>query len=107
SVVPHLLAALAALRWPRDRFEALILIEEDDGATGAALAAVTLPVGVRVAVVGAGQPRTKPRACNHGLALASGDLVVVFDAEDRPEPDQLLRAAAVFQALPDHVVCLQ
>jgi hypothetical protein len=107
AVVPHLLAALSALRWPRDRLEALLLVEEDDVATRAALAAAALPAGVRVEVVPDGRPRTKPRACNHGLALATGELLVVFDAEDRPEPDQLLRAAAAFRALPERIACLQ
>jgi cellulose synthase/poly-beta-1,6-N-acetylglucosamine synthase-like glycosyltransferase len=105
AVVPHLLTALAALRWPRDRFEALLLVEEDDAETRAALA--SLPDGVRMVMVPDGRPRTKPRACNHGLALATGELLVVFDAEDRPEPDQLLRAAAAFRALPTATACLQ
>ena len=46
AVVPHLLAALADLRWPRDRLEVLLLVEEDDAATRAALAnpgTITLP----------------------------------------------------------------
>jgi len=107
AVVPHLLAALTDLRWPRDRLEVLLLVEEEDAATRAALAAAALPTGVRVEVVPDGRPRTKPRACNHGLALATGELLVVFDAEDRPEPDQLLRAAAAFRILPDRVACLQ
>ena len=107
AVVPHLLAALADLRWPRDRLEVLLLVEEEDATTRAALAVAALPAGVRIEVVPDGRPRTKPRACNHGLALASGELLVVYDAEDRPEPDQLLRAAAAFRALPGRVACLQ
>ena len=33
-------------------------------------------------------PRTKPKALTFALPFARGDYVVVFDAEDRPEPDQ-------------------
>src|SRR6201999_2036546 len=34
-------------------------------------------------------------------------LVTIFDAEDRPEPLQLRRAAVAFAQLPEKVVCLQ
>jgi len=36
--------------------------------------------------------RTKPKALNYALPLARGEFVVIYDAEDRPEPDQLRRA---------------
>jgi len=52
-------------------------------------------------------PQTKPRACNVGLALATGDLCVIYDAEDRPDPDQLRRAVAAFADAPRWVVCVQ
>jgi hypothetical protein len=107
GVVDGLLAALAALRYPRDRFQALILLEADDAETATAFASRTLPAGVAVVTVPPGTPRTKPRACNVGLEHVTGELVVVYDAEDRPNPDQLLRAAAAFRRLPAHVVCLQ
>jgi cellulose synthase/poly-beta-1,6-N-acetylglucosamine synthase-like glycosyltransferase len=48
-------------------------------------------------VVPDGQPRTKPRACNYGLAFARGQYVVIYDAEDRPAPDQLRKAMAAFE----------
>ena len=32
------------------------------------------------------QPRTKPKALNYALQFATGDLAVIYDAEDRPEP---------------------
>ena len=36
-------------------------------------------------------PRTKPKACNYGLAFATGDIVTIYDAEDAPDPLQLRR----------------
>jgi glycosyltransferase XagB len=39
--------------------------------------------------------------------LASGELLVIFDAEDRPEPDQLRRAAEVFAAQGPDLACVQ
>jgi hypothetical protein len=54
-----------------------------------------------------GFPRTKPRALNHALTEARGDLVVVYDAEDRPDPGQLLEAARAFAAGSPRLICLQ
>lgn len=50
---------------------------------------------------------TKPRACNYGLLRAKGELVVIYDAEDKPNPDQLRKAAIVFLRSGKDVVCLQ
>jgi len=107
AVIAHLLQALGALRYPRHRLRVRLLVEEDDAATRGALAGRALPASVAVVVVPPGLPRTKPRACNHALADLPDGLAVVFDAEDRPDPDQLLRAAAAFRRLPDSVACLQ
>jgi cellulose synthase/poly-beta-1,6-N-acetylglucosamine synthase-like glycosyltransferase len=53
------------------------------------------------------EPRTKPKACNYGLYFATGDVVTIYDAEDRPEPLQLRRVVAAFGRLPDNVACVQ
>lgn len=50
---------------------------------------------------------TKPRACNYGLLRAIGEYCVIFDAEDDPEPDQLKKAAIIFQRTGADLVCLQ
>lgn len=71
SVLPALRQALDALDYPRDRLDALILVEEDDAETRAAAEAVATD-WLRVLVVPPGEPRTKPRACNAGLAAARG-----------------------------------
>jgi cellulose synthase/poly-beta-1,6-N-acetylglucosamine synthase-like glycosyltransferase len=42
-----------------------------------------------------------------GLRYARGELVTVFDAEDKPEPDQLKKAVWAFQRLDPSVACLQ
>nr|MBA3708537.1 glycosyltransferase [Planctomycetota bacterium] len=107
EVVPALIAALTALDYPHDRLDIQILLEPDDQATLDALAAQALPSWMRVTLAPTGAPRTKPRACNEGLARATGDLLVVYDAEDRPEPDQLRKAVAAYRDLPASTVCLQ
>src|SRR5690606_16786757 len=52
-------------------------------------------------------PRTKPKALNYALQLARGDYVVVYDAEDAPEPDQLRQAISRFRKAPARLACLQ
>lgn len=99
AVMPDLVAAIARLDYPAHLLEVMLLLEEADTATIAA-ARAHAPAGWRTIVVPPGSPQTKPRACNVGLALARGDVVVVFDGEDRPDPDQPRRAAAALAADP-------
>ena len=107
AVVPSLVRSLDALDYPRDRLDVLFLTETDDVTTRQALENCHLKPHLQVVVVPAGSPRTKPRALCYGLAQSRGDYVVVFDAEDRPEPDQLLKAAAAFASSGRDLGCLQ
>lgn len=107
EVLAQLLASIARLEYPADRLEVLLLLEEDDEETLAAAGAGPSPAYLRVVRVPYSEPRTKPKACNIGLGLARGDLITIFDAEDRPEPLQLRRAALAFRRLPATVACLQ
>jgi hypothetical protein len=106
-IVPRLLAALDRLDYPRDRLDVKLVTEEADRDTHDALARHVLPPWITVVRVPAGGPATKPKALNVGLATARGEYVVVYDAEDVPARDQLLRAVARFARLPPHVICLQ
>jgi len=107
ETLPHLVAALGAMDYPADKKDVQLLLEADDTATCEAAAALALPPGFRVTVVPPSFPRTKPKACNIGLELARGEFLVIYDAEDRPEPDQLKKAVAAFRRMPEKVVCLQ
>lgn len=100
AVVPDLIAALGAIDYPRDRLEVLLILEATDLPTRRAVAAQALPSHMTVVVVPEGSPRTKPRALNYALGHATGELIVVYDAEDVPEPDQLRRAARLLAANP-------
>lgn len=72
-----------------------------------ALRHAALDPHMQVLVVPEGEPRTKPRATQYALQFAQGDYVVVYDAEDAPEPDQLRRALAALRAGGKHMGCLQ
>ncbi len=107
EVLGDLVHALAAIDYPRAKLEVLLLIEAVDLEMQAALLHMSLPPHFRVVVVPDCQPRTKPKALNYALDLAGGDLVVVYDAEDRPQPSQLRHAAEVFARAPQDVGCVQ
>ncbi len=107
GMVPFLIRRLGALDYPTAKLEILILVEADDTATRAALAAAPKPPWMRAVAVPPGLPRTKPRALNVGLALAKGTLITVYDAEDMPHPGQLREAAARYAAAPPQLACLQ
>lgn len=106
GMVPDLLGRLAALDYPAAKLQILLLLERDDGATRRAVRRHAAAARFEVITVAPGGPRTKPKALTFALPFARGDLVVVFDAEDRPEPDQLRKAAAAFRERPD-LGCVQ
>ncbi|HXD46212.1 MAG TPA: glycosyltransferase [Pseudolabrys sp.] len=102
-----LLRAIEQFDYPREKLDVLLAVEADDGETRAAIHAYAGPLPVRVIVVPDGAPRTKPRALNAALAFARGHYTVIYDAEDRPEPDQLRRAVEAFAADDDGLTCVQ
>lgn len=97
NVVAEVIEHIGALDYPTSKLDVLVLLEEDDPQTLAAAKAAAPPEYVRILVVPRGSPQTKPRACNYGLAFARGRYTVIFDAEDRPDPDQLRVAVAAFR----------
>lgn len=104
--VPGLLASLDAMDYPADKLDIKLLVEAGDGATRSAILAVNPDHRVHLVVVPPSTPQTKPKACNYGLAFATGRYITIFDAEDCPEPGQLRRAASLFHHYPQ-VSCLQ
>lgn len=106
-ILPDLLARLEKLEYPPDRVEFLLALEEGDIETLAAARAYTGPLRLDVLATPAGTPQTKPRALNYALRHARGELVGVYDAEDRPDPGQLLAAAAAFEAGGPDLACVQ
>jgi cellulose synthase/poly-beta-1,6-N-acetylglucosamine synthase-like glycosyltransferase len=105
--VKGLVKALRTLDYPAEKLDIKFVIEIDDDETPAALAGLGLGSSFEIIVAPAVGPRTKPKALNAALPLARGSLTVIYDAEDRPEPDQLRRALDVFWAGNDKLACVQ
>lgn len=107
EVAAKVVRAVNSLDYPQEKLDVKLLLEEDDRETVTLCQNLDLPACVSIIVVPHSLPKTKPKACNHGLAVARGEYLVIFDAEDRPDADQLRKAVAAFREQPDNVVCLQ
>ena len=107
SIAAQFVAALKGIDYPAAKLDIKLLLEAEDLETAAALRKAGLAPNMEIVVAPSGAPRTKPRALNVGLPLARGKLLAIYDAEDRPEPDQLRVAAAVFARAGPRVACLQ
>ena len=107
AVAPDLVAALQRLDYPPHLLDVKLILEADDEATIAAIAALDLPDFCALVIVPTAAPRTKPKALNYALAFAHGDIVTVFDAEDRPHPSQPKAAIAAFAAGGAGLACVQ
>jgi cellulose synthase/poly-beta-1,6-N-acetylglucosamine synthase-like glycosyltransferase len=107
EVLPILAHALRSLDYPLGKLDIKIVLEEKDEETIAAARALGLEGVFEIVIVPASQPQTKPKACNYALQFARGEYLVIFDAEDKPEPDQLRKVVAAFRRSPPNTACIQ
>lgn len=126
SVLPHVMENIYKMDYPKNKLDVKILLEENDEETIDAARRLGLfgepekKLGdltqaqyteflkiFDAVVVPEGEVRTKPRACNYGLLRSKGEYVVIYDAEDDPEPDQVKKAVVAFNRTGQDCVCLQ
>lgn len=130
NMLRHLVTRISKLEYPRNRLHVLLLIEADDEETLTAARAIGLRFDsdpesapgsgpapwapqlshVTVVVIPPGGPKTKPNAMNVAMRKVTAlgcVFLTIFDAEDRPEPDQLLKAVGTFRLAPPELACLQ
>jgi len=96
-VVGRLLKALLKLNYPQQKME-IIIVEDGSVDKTAGICrkhARQYPECIRF--VHQAKSNGKPSALNCALRHARGEIVVVFDADNVPEPDALLRAAEYFE----------
>lgn len=105
--VAGLLKALRTIDYPKHKLDIKLVVEADDVETIKAVKEARPESYFEVIYVPPSLPRTKPKACNYALRFARGTYLTIYDAEDRPEPDQLKKAVALFRASPPDVICLQ
>jgi glycosyltransferase XagB len=107
NIVAQLVANLGKIDYPVDKLEVLVLIEEEDTLTRDAFLGANPPPHFQIVTIPKGTPQTKPRACNVGLYFATGEYLVIYDAEDTPDADQLKKAMLAFRRGGDKTVCIQ
>jgi len=107
KVASRLLDALSAMDYPCALLDIKLVLEEDDEITRAAIAQAPLPTTIDVITVPTDTLRTKPRAMNYALPLCEGEIVGVYDAEDRPDPGQIRAVVEALQTAPPEVACVQ
>ena len=95
------------MRHPPEKLDIKFIVEPDDVETSVVLARLKLRTPFEIITAPWAGPRTKPKALNAALPFALGTFIVVYDAEDRPEPDQLQRSVEAFQTEFDNIACVQ
>ncbi len=126
KILSQILENMYSLNYPKSKLDIKILLEESDketiheakllGLFGSPKKMVECIPRKKYAeflnlfdpvVIPSAKVTTKPRACNYGLLRARGEFVVIYDAEDKPDADQLRKAANIFLRSSEDVVCLQ
>ncbi len=107
NVVGQITGALRKLDYPKRKLDVKLLLEADDAGTMEAVRKERLPAYFEKVVVPVSHPRTKPKALNAGLSRVRGKYLVLYDAEDMPERDQLKKVHLAFSNQPGNVACVQ
>ncbi|MCS7225404.1 MAG: glycosyltransferase [Gloeomargarita sp. SKYB31] len=107
AIVSMLIKGLGRLDYPKEKLDVLLLLEENDRVTIEAAKAAHPPHYIRFIYIPDSKPKTKPKACNYGLAFAQGRYITIYDAEDLPDPDQLKKAIIAFRKGPPNMICVQ
>jgi cellulose synthase/poly-beta-1,6-N-acetylglucosamine synthase-like glycosyltransferase len=106
ALVPLLWRAMSALDYPAEKLSVMFVVEESSTDTIAAVETILDDPRFELIRIPDAAPHTKPKALNYALPLARGEHLVVFDAEDIPDPGQLRLAASQFAADPG-LDCIQ
>lgn len=102
ETINQMLDALRNLHYPKDKLDIKLVLEEDDEQTREILNSMPpLEEWMTPLWVPYFEPRTKPKACNIAALFAKGEYLVILDAEDKPEPEQLLKAVYKFRHHPE------
>ncbi|MCB9993055.1 MAG: glycosyltransferase [Hyphomicrobiaceae bacterium] len=106
NMVRQLADALQRLDYPAEKLDIKFVVEAKSVSTLHAAAAELGDPRFELVIVPDSRPHTKPKALNYALPLARGEFVVIFDAEDIPDPDQLRWAVGLFRDQPE-LDCVQ
>lgn len=117
DMVPELIQRLQDIDYPSEKLDIKIVLEVDDVKTIHAIKQQGIDdvntfankrhIKYHLIKVPSAPLSTKPRSCNYALQFARGDITVIYDAEDLPDPLQLKKAYALFLHEKLDTLCIQ
>lgn len=108
DVLPQLIRNMLNLHYDHNKLEVMLVIEENDVETLQLATQLIKPYkNFSIIVVPDSIPKTKAKATNYALQFVTGEYLVIYDADDQPDSDQILKALKLFQNSGEDVVCLQ
>jgi cellulose synthase/poly-beta-1,6-N-acetylglucosamine synthase-like glycosyltransferase len=105
--IDKIFKSIQSIDYPTFKLDVKIIIEADDFNMIKELLLIDIPEYFHIIKVPYSLPRTKPKALNYAMDYAYGDYITIYDAEDVPEPDQLLKIIQAFQSLHEDFICVQ
>ena len=106
AMVDQLCVNLTRLDYPAHKLDIIFVVEQRSPSTVEAVRRHLGNARFSLVEVPHALPLTKPKALDFALPFCRGEFVVVFDAEDRPEPGQLRHIVTQFRKAP-HLHCIQ
>ena len=107
EVLPIIVNSLRNLDYPKEKLDIKLVLEEKDFPTINAAKELDLEDIFEICLVPHSMPKTKPKACNYALRFVRGEYVTIYDAEDKPERDQLKKALVTFKKSPENTAVVQ
>lgn len=107
SVIFQLIENIERLDYPQSQLDVKLIIESDDHEMLKVIQRCSLPQYFEVITVPHSFPKTKAKACNYAMCYAKGEYIVIYDADDRPDPLQLKKALVEFNKNDDKLACVQ
>lgn len=106
-VAQQIVDSMAALDYPEDKIDMIVMVEEYDTNTIEAFEnAKNVPGYFRVEKVHYVEPQTKPKTMNMVFDQIKGKYLVIYDAEIVPDADQMKKAYLAFKKHPE-IACFQ
>ncbi len=107
-VIEQLFEAINNIEYPKEKLQVLLLLEIIDVQTKTHIQNINTTLNYELIFIPDFEPRTKAKACNYALKFVRGEYLVIFDADDIPDQNQLHIALETFNRSNDlALVCLQ
>ncbi len=105
--IEGLINSIRNFDYPKSKLDVKLIVESDDLDTIEHIKEINCESFFEIIRVPYSLPRTKPKACNYAIKFARGEFVTIYDAEDRPDYQQLKKALIRFKNCDENIVCVQ